>query len=125
MKVASSDEILFVDRLLAGWASWARRVQMPLVSQPSLTYSSGRDGHAVVLNLPDDEFDKVDKAIARLVPERRTIIVMHYCRSDYESKRRKATMCGMTLREYEAVLRNAQLDVVEQLGDDVYSWALP
>lgn len=114
---------MFVDRLLASWAAWARATSMPTVSRPSLTYSSGRDTHACVLNLPDDDFGKVDSAVAKLTVERRVVVWIHYyCRSEYESKRRKATLCGMSLRAYEALLREAQLDVLATLGVEVEGW---
>lgn len=120
--VATSEDVAFTDRLLESWAAWARNAGMPLCSHSSLRYSTGRDSLLSVLKLSDDQFGRVDRAVARLAQDARAIINVHYCRSENEPKRRKAQMCNLTLREYETLLTQAQADVFEALVPDVYGW---
>lgn len=123
-QVATSEDVAFMDRVLESWAAWARNSGMPLCSHSSLRYSTGRDSMLSVLPLSDEQFTRVDRAVAKLGEHYRAIIHVHYCRGDSESKRRKAQLCNMTLHTYEGFLTQAQADVFEALLPDVYGWTL-
>jgi hypothetical protein len=115
MTVAASEDIAFVDRLLESWAAWARNAGLPRCASPSIKYSSGRDCLPHVLAMSDDSFAVVDRAVAQLSAERKHVVRVHYCREEHESRQRKAMMCGITMRQYNARLRDAQLDVYDSL----------
>ena len=125
MSVAASDDIAFVDRVLESWASWARNSGLPRCSSPSIKYSSGRETLPHILAMSDDSFAVVDRAVARLITERRAVLHVHYMRSEFESRQRKAKHCGLTLRQYTNLVRDAQLDVYEQLAANVAAWQVP
>lgn len=125
MTVATTDDVAFIDRVLESWAAWARNSGMPICSSSSLAYSSGRDSLLSVLPLSDDNFGRVDQAVARLHVDSRAIVHVHYCRHESESKRRKAELCGLSVRHYDSTLTQAQLDVFEALQPDVYGWQVP
>src|SRR5262245_29684903 len=118
MSVAATDELAFVDRVLESWAMWARDAGMPVCSHSSLRFSNGRDSLPATLQLGDERFARVDRAVAHLHPNARAIIHVHYCRAENESKRKKAERCGMSMRHYQASLQQAQLDVFESLQPD-------
>lgn len=120
--VAASEDVAFIDRVLESWAAWARTSGMPSCSRPGSQYSTGHDSLPSVLMLSDDQFSAVDRAVARLRNDRSLIIEIQYRRPENEPKRRKATLCGISLREYESLLLAAQLDVLDALQPDVYGW---
>lgn len=119
---ATSDELAFIDRLLDSWAMWAHSDSHGRYSKPSLRYSTGIDVMPSVLNLSDEQFGRIDHAVAQLPPQPRNVIAVHYFRTLSESKKRKAAILGMSLGRYERLLHHAQLDVLNQLVPDVYQW---
>lgn len=118
--IATSEDFAFVDRLLASWASWGRAFGIPRCSQPSIRYSSGRDSMPHTLSLSDDEFSAVDKAVAGLHPDFRAVLLLHYCQHPGATRTRKAAMQGISLRYYNVLLHQAQLDVIQALGAMLY-----
>lgn len=123
MNIAATEDVALIDRVLESWADWAKNAGLPLCSHPSLQYASARESHSVVLPLSDDNFARVDRAVAHLHTDSRAIIHVQYCRRENESRGKKAEACGMSLRHYKAALAQAQLEVLEALQPDIYDWA--
>lgn len=120
--VVDSDDTRYMDRAIEAWCWWQHGVgpQEPVSMGKLLRISDGDSESVHLLELTDDQFTLVDKAIARLDAYGRRLIEIEYNWGG--SKRQKATHLGLTRDEYNARVASMLAGIYFDLMPAIETW---
>jgi hypothetical protein len=118
-----ASETQFIDRVLEGWAAWARNTGIdlrPTSAGDLWQISTMIEARDYVLVMTDDAFVIVDQQVARLPRRLRLVVTVEY--QDSRSSDQKAKGVGLNRLAYRQRLHAAQWSLFTALLPSLDGW---